>query len=141
MLSISLSVSQPLEISLLIILCLDLYPMFKWGYLFPLYLVSDVLYIFWIFSLCQIWSWWKSHSTSCCFVLLTIIFQLSLLYRSFSLSWGIIYWLLILVPVQEDVSYANVFKAIPYFFFSKFSVSGCLLGSLSTWIEVCAWWK
>jgi hypothetical protein len=40
--------------------CLALYPIFKLGYLFCLYLISWVLYIFWISALCQTSGWSRS---------------------------------------------------------------------------------
>jgi hypothetical protein len=51
MLNISLKSSKSFEIPLLRILCLGLYPIFNWLNLFYSFLVSSILYIFWIFVL------------------------------------------------------------------------------------------
>jgi hypothetical protein len=128
-LNISLSVSQPFEIPLLTTLCLALYLILKWviGLLMSNFFSS--LYILDIIPLSDI-GLVKilSQSVGYQFVLLA----LSLPYRTFSVSWGPIYQLLILslshwCSIQEVVSCTKVFKAI------RFSVSGFILRSSIHW--------
>jgi hypothetical protein len=77
MLNISLSASQPLEIPLLRILCLPLYPIFSWVIWFVDYKFLSSLYILDISPLTDVGLVkFFSHSVGCHFVLLMVSFAL-----------------------------------------------------------------
>jgi hypothetical protein len=89
----TLNVSKPFNIPLLRILCLSLYPIFNWVIWF---LISSFLSYLCILDISQMWSWWKYFPIL--YVAALSFWWCSSLYRSFSDSWGPIYWLLFLVP-------------------------------------------
>lgn len=132
-LNISLSASWPLEIPLLRILCLDLYPILLIG-LFSLCLVSWVLYIFWILVLCQMWSLWKifSHSVSYHFVLLMVSFALQKLFSFMRLYLLIVNISACIIDVLfRKLSLMPMHSKLFLTFSSiRFSVSGFMLRSL-----------